>query len=256
MAPPSFSTSSAYATLGAPEYGNTAPPTHVAIIMDGNGRWAKQRGLPRLEGHRRGKVALRKTLEAAQKLGVKYLTVYAFSSENWNRSSIEIKGLMTLFRQALQGELAELHQNGVRVRFIGRRSNLSADLVKLMQHAENLTQSNQKFCLVIAIDYGARDDLVSATRKLAIKAQQGTLDPEDINESMISNSLYTHDIPDPDLLIRTSSEHRLSNFLLWQLSYAEMVFLDVHWPDFDEAHLSMAIEEFQRRDRRFGGVSS
>ncbi|MEN8236992.1 MAG: isoprenyl transferase [Pseudomonadota bacterium] len=254
MTSTSLFTSSAYSALDEHCHGNATLPKHVAIIMDGNGRWAKQRGLPRLEGHRRGKVALRKTLQATQKLGIQYLTVYAFSNENWNRPSIEIKGLMALFRQVLQSELAELHQNGVRVRFIGRRSKLSPDLVKLMQHAEDLTQSNQAFHLVIAIDYGARDDLTSATRKLATQVKHGILNPEDITESMISNALYTHDIPDPDLLIRTSSEQRLSNFLLWQLSYTEMVFLNVHWPDFDETHLTTAIEEFQSRARRFGGA--
>ncbi len=256
MTTPSLFSSLAYKKISEPSTATSIIPKHVAIIMDGNGRWAKERGLPRLEGHRRGKNALRKTLEAAQKIGVQYLTVYAFSSENWNRPRVEIKGLMALFRQALQSELAELHQNGICVQFIGKRTNLSRDLVGLMQHTEELTCSNQAFNLVIALDYGARDELVEATRKLAAKVQQGNLNPEDINESMISNALYTHGIPDPDLVIRTSSEHRLSNFLLWQLSYAEMIFLDVHWPDFDEVHFTAAINEFQKRDRRFGGVSS
>ncbi len=230
-------------------------PKHVAIIMDGNGRWAKQRGLPRLEGHRRGREALRRTLKAGQKLGLKYLTIYAFSKDNWQRPKGEIKGLMSLFHHALQAELAELHDNNIRLRFIGERSDFSEKLQNLMAYGEDLTKDNQKFHLNIALGYSSRDAIVNATRRLAGQVKAGELSVNDIDANLFSDSLCTTGIPDPDMLIRTSGEQRISDFLLWELAYTELVFLDVYWPDFDEQHLAHAIEQYQNRDRRFGKLS-
>jgi undecaprenyl diphosphate synthase len=229
-------------------------PRHVAIIMDGNGRWATARGLPRFEGHRRGVEALRRAVRAAGDIGIEVLTVYAFSSENWKRPKSEIAELLSLLKIFVRRDLAELHRNGVKVRAIGERTSLAPDLRGLIEEAENLTRGNNKLTLVIAFNYGARDEIVRAAQALAADLVAGRLSPADVNEETLGSKLDTADLPDPDLVIRTSGEHRLSNFLMWQAAYAEFVFLPVLWPDFDRQHLDQALEEFARRDRRFGGV--
>jgi undecaprenyl diphosphate synthase len=230
-------------------------PAHVAIIMDGNGRWAKARGLPRLAGHRAGVEALRKTVRAAPRLGISYLTVYAFSSENWSRPKSEVSDLMGLLKLFIRRDLAELHQAGVRVRIIGDRANLQPDIKALLEEAETLTAGNAALTLVIAFNYGGRDEIVRAAQKLAKLAVRGELEVEAITADLFSDSLDTGDIPDPELVIRTSGELRLSNFLLWQAAYSELVFLPCFWPDFNEEHLVDALRDFARRDRRFGGLT-
>ncbi|MHA6642251.1 isoprenyl transferase [Mesorhizobium sp. A623] len=230
-------------------------PAHVAIIMDGNGRWAKARGLPRLAGHRAGVEALRKTVRAAPGLGISYLTVYAFSSENWSRPKSEVSDLMGLLKLFIRRDLAELHQAGVRVRIIGDRANLQPDIKALLEEAETLTAGNAALTLVIAFNYGGRDEIVRAAQKLAKLAVRGELEVEAITADLFSDSLDTGDIPDPELVIRTSGELRLSNFLLWQAAYSELVFLPCFWPDFNEEHLVDALRDFARRDRRFGGLT-
>ncbi len=240
----------------APSSGGARPPVHVAIIMDGNGRWARSRGLPRVAGHRRGVDAVRRTVRAAGELGVEYLTLFSFSSENWRRPFEEVQELMKLLRFYLRNELAELHKNGVRFRMIGDRSRLPPDIVELIDEAELKTAQNKRLTLMIALSYGGRDEIVLATRRLAEAARAGGLDPASITADDIERNLDTAGVPDPDLMIRTSGEQRLSNFLLWQSAYAEFVFLDRLWPDFDKADLEQAIVEFQRRDRRYGSVSS
>jgi undecaprenyl diphosphate synthase len=232
-----------------------ATPAHVAIIMDGNGRWAKARGLPRLAGHRAGVEALRKTVRAAPGLGISYLTVYAFSSENWSRPKSEVSDLMGLLKLFIRRDLAELHQSGVRVRIIGDREGLQPDIKALLEESETLTADNKALTLVIAFNYGGRDEIVRAARKLAQKAVQGDLAVEAITAERFSASLDTADIPDPELVIRTSGELRLSNFLLWQAAYSELVFLPCYWPDFSVADLEHSIDVFAARDRRFGGVA-
>lgn len=242
-----------------PVVDHTPPiPVHVAIIMDGNGRWAAARGLPRAAGHRKGVEAVRRTIEAARELGIAYLTLYGFSSENWRRPVAEISDLMGLLRFYLRSEIAELHANGVRFRVIGDRSRLSADIVSLIENAESLTRGNTGLVLTIALSYGSRQEIAAAARRLAIDAVEGRIDPATVDEDALSARLYTADIPDPDLLIRTSGEKRISNFLLWQLAYAEFVFVDDHWPDFGRRQLEDAVQEFQRRERRYGayGVGS
>jgi undecaprenyl diphosphate synthase len=229
-------------------------PRHVAIIMDGNGRWAAARGLPRLEGHRRGVEALRRTVRAAGELGVEVLTIFSFSSENWTRPAAEISDLMGLLRRFIRNDLADLHQNGVRVRVIGERDDLPADIARLLTEAEELTARNTKLTLVVAFNYGSRQEIVHAVRKIVGQVQAGTLAVQDIVPDTIENLLYAPDLPAPDLIIRTSGEQRLSNFLLWQSAYSELVFLPVFWPDFDKATLEEAILEFRRRERRFGGL--
>ena len=231
------------------------PPRHVAIIMDGNGRWAKARGLPRVAGHQRGAEAVRRTVEGAQELGISYLTLYAFSSENWKRPPSEVDDLMGLLRVYLRRELSELHRNGVRVRFIGERDRLAPDIVELIENAEQTTSSNTGLTLVIALNYGSHNEIVRAARLIAEEALAGRLRPEDVNEATFARYLHTSSIPDPDLLIRTSGEQRLSNFLLWQAAYAELVFLDVLWPDFNKESLREAVNEFNRRERRYGATS-
>ena len=228
------------------------PPAHVAIIMDGNGRWAQQRGLPRVAGHRRGAEAVRTAVEGARELKIRYLTLYAFSSENWKRPRAEVDDLMGLLRVYLRRELAELHRNDVRVRFIGDRVPLAADIVALLTEAERLTERNRALNLVIALNYGARDEIVQATRRIAADVAAGRLAPEAIDEATYSRYLQTAEIPDPDLLIRTSGEQRLSNFLLWQSAYTELVFTSTLWPDFSKQSLIDAVREFQQRDRRYG----
>ena len=229
-------------------------PEHVAIIMDGNGRWAKARGLPRSAGHRAGVEALRNAVRAVGDRGIKWLTVYAFSSENWSRPKAEVNDLMGLLKLFIRRDLAELHRNGVRVRIIGEREGLQPDIAELLREAEALTALNRNMTLVIAFNYGGRDEIVRAARKMAEAARAGALKPEDITEEGFSAFLDTADIPDPDLVIRTSGEQRLSNFLLWQAAYSELVFVPSYWPDFGSADLDRALETFHARERRFGGV--
>ncbi|ARN83056.1 isoprenyl transferase [Methylocystis bryophila] len=231
-------------------------PRHVAVIMDGNGRWAARRGLPRIEGHRRGVDALRRAVRAAIELGIGYLTVYSFSVENWSRPKEEVQGLMGLLHRFIHNDLAELNANNVRVRVIGARAGLSGDVLALLRQAEEITRSNTGLTLVVAFNYGARQEIVSAARALAEAVAAGELSPAEVDADAIAARLYTSDIPDPDLIIRTSGEQRLSNFLLWQSAYAEFVFLPIHWPEFDKAALEAAIAEFAHRDRRFGGLES
>jgi len=230
-------------------------PAHVAIIMDGNGRWAAQRGLPRLEGHRRGVEAIRRAVRAAGDLGIQYLTVYSFSSENWRRPAQEVSDLMGLLKRFVRHDLAELHRNNIRVRIIGERQGLSPDIRMLLDEAEQLTRANTGLTLVIAFNYGGRQEIVQAMRALALQVKAGALDPEDIDMESVERALNTHGIPDPDLVIRTSGEQRISNFLTWQTAYSEFVFIPDFWPDFDEATLRTALAEYRRRDRRFGGLS-
>jgi undecaprenyl diphosphate synthase len=230
-------------------------PVHVAIIMDGNGRWAAARGLPRFEGHRRGVEALRRAVRAAIDIGLHYLTVYSFSSENWTRPPQEISDLMGLLRRFIRHDLADLHRNGVRVRVIGLRDNLAPDICSLLEEAESLTELNTGLTLVVAFNYGGRQELVGAIQKIAHRLVAGELSADEISTRLIAESLDTAGIPDPDLLIRTSGEQRLSNFLLWQAAYAELVFLPIHWPDFDRAAFDQALLQYAARERRFGGVA-
>ncbi|RJF87438.1 isoprenyl transferase [Oleomonas cavernae] len=227
-------------------------PRHVAVIMDGNGRWAKARLLPRIIGHQRGSDAVRRVVEAAADFGIEYLTLYAFSSENWKRPMDEVGDLMGLLRLYLRRDLAELHANGVRLKVIGDRQRLPADLMGLIEQAETQTRANQRLTVTLAISYGGQDEIVNAARRLAQEAAAGQLDPATIDCNLFASRLETAGIPDPDLVIRTSGEKRLSNFLLWQAAYAEFVFVDTLWPDFGRDELMSAIREFQARDRRFG----
>jgi undecaprenyl diphosphate synthase len=236
-------------TGGAP-----SAPRHVAIIMDGNGRWAKQRGLPRFEGHRRGVEAVRRAVRSAIELGIQVLTIYSFSTENWSRPPSEVTELMGLLKRFIRNDLAELHQQNVRVRIIGTKDGLSRDIVDLLDEAEKLTVGNTRLTLVIAFNYGARQELTAALQSACEAVARGELRAEDVTLSSISSRLMTADLPEPDLMIRTSGEQRLSNFLLWQLAYAEFVFLPVLWPDFDINHFREAIESFHGRQRRFGGL--
>ncbi len=231
-----------------------APPVHVAIIMDGNGRWAKQRNLPRTAGHKQGAESVRKAVRAAAQAGISYLTLFGFSSENWSRPDTEIQDLMGLLRLYLRAETAELHKNNVRIKIIGDRRKLPDDIVKLIEHSENTTADNTGLTAILALSYGGRQDITHAVQSLAREVAAGRLAPEDIEEKSIDRALATAGIPDPDLLIRTSGEQRISNFLIWQLAYTEFVFLDTLWPDFDEQSLAEAVEEFQRRDRRYGAT--
>ncbi len=227
-------------------------PSHVAIIMDGNGRWAKSRGLPRIAGHREGSRAVRRTVEAAIGYGVSWLTIYAFSSENWRRPAGEIHDLTGLLRRYLRSEIAELKQSGVRLRFIGDRTRFDADIQKDLAVAERDTVANSRLNLTIALSYGSRDEIAAAARAAIAAVNAGSLKADDLGEEAFAGFLATAGMPDPDLVIRTSGEQRLSNFLLWQAAYAELVFLDVLWPDFEDCHFSAALQEFSRRERRFG----
>ncbi len=229
-----------------------SPPHHVAVIMDGNGRWAKARGLPRIAGHRRGAEAVRRTVEAAIELGVSYLTLYGFSSENWKRPAVEVDDLMALLRHYLRAEIAELHSQGVRLRVIGERARLGPDIVTLIENAERLTGENERLHLTIAVSYGGRAEIAAAARRLARMAVDGVLAPEDIDEDIFAAQLLTADLPDPDLVIRTSGEQRISNFLLWQTAYAELVFTTTYWPDFGKADFARALDEYNGRERRYG----
>ena len=229
-------------------------PRHVAIIMDGNGRWATARGLGRTEGHRKGAEAVRQVVENAREMGIPYLTLFSFSSENWTRPSEEVTELMNLLRYYLKKETAELHKGGVKLLVIGDRSRLSHDIVKLIQNAEELTKDNDKITVVIALSYGGRQDILFAAKELARQAKAGTVDLEKMDENTFSQFFMTKGIPDPDLMIRTSGESRISNFLLWQLAYAELYFTDTLWPDFSKKTLEEAVAFFNSRDRRYGGI--
>ncbi len=231
-------------------------PRHVAVIMDGNGRWAKARGLPRTAGHRKGIESVRTVIEAARELGVEYLTLYGFSSENWRRPEGEVLDLMHLLRFYLRSEIAELHRNGIRLRVIGDRNRLAPDIVSMIANAEELTRGNKVLNLTIALSYGGRAEIARAAAQLAREVLAGAVSADGIDEETFAARLYTADIPDPDLLVRTSGEKRISNFLLWQCAYAELVFTDTLWPDFGKRDLEDAIQEFRRRDRRFGAVNS
>jgi undecaprenyl diphosphate synthase len=231
-------------------------PAHVAIIMDGNGRWAKARGLPRLAGHRAGVEALRNAVRAAPDLGIEWLTVYAFSSENWSRPKTEVSDLMGLLKLFIRRDLAELHQNGVRVRIIGHRDGLAPDISALLAEAEALTRLNRRLNLVIAFNYGGRDEIARAAAKVALAVAAGQFEADAVTPELFADYLDTSGIPDPDLVIRTSGELRLSNFLLWQAAYSEFVFLPCYWPDFSRNDLTEAIGIYAARDRRYGGVAA
>ena len=234
------------------ETAQPATPRHVAIIMDGNGRWAASRHLPRIAGHREGARAVRRTIEAAIRHGVEWLTIYAFSSENWRRPAGEVLDLTGLLRQYLRTEIAELAKNGVRLRFIGDRTRFDTDIQNDLAQAEESTANNTRLNLTVALSYGSRSEILGAARAMAEAMREGRLDPEAVTEACFGRFLATDGIPDPDLIIRTSGEQRLSNFLLWQAAYAELAFLDVLWPDFGDTHFAAAMAEYARRERRFG----
>jgi undecaprenyl diphosphate synthase len=229
-----------------------APPRHIAIIMDGNGRWAKARGMPRIAGHRSGAEAVRRTTVAAAELGISYLTLFGFSSENWKRPSAEVSDLMGLLRHYLRGEIAELQRNGVRLKVIGELDRLAPDIVALIDRAVQLTRHNTTVTLTIALAYGGRAEIVAAVRAIAARVACGSLAADAVDEDCLSRHLLTAGTPDPDLLIRTSGEQRISNFLLWQCAYAELIFTKTFWPDFAKSDLERAIEEYCGRERRYG----
>lgn len=231
-------------------------PAHVAIIMDGNGRWATARGLPRTAGHKAGIDALRRTVNAAGTMQIPWLTLYAFSSENWSRPKSEVTDLMGLLRMFIRRDLAELNRNGVRMRVIGSRAGLEPDIAGLLVEAETVTAGNTGMNLVIAFNYGSRDEITRAARALAHRVKNGELDPDDITVNAFGAHLDTAGIPDPDLIIRTGGEQRLSNFLLWQAAYAEFIFLPCYWPDFGEEEFAEALRIFEKRTRRFGGIET
>jgi undecaprenyl diphosphate synthase len=228
------------------------PPVHVAIIMDGNGRWAMARGLPRSAGHKRGAESVRKSVKGAILNGVSYLTLFGFSSENWKRPPDEIRDLMGLLRLYLKSEIKDLHKEGVRLLIIGDRGNLDKDIIEIIQSSEEMTKNNTRLTLIIALSYGGRAEILHAAKQIGEEIVQGNLQISDIDEDTLSERLFTKDIPDPDLLIRTSGEQRLSNFLLWQCAYTEFIFVDTLWPDFAEADFESAIKVFQNRERRYG----
>ena len=227
-------------------------PSHVAIIMDGNGRWAQSRGLPRLMGHKAGTENLRKIIRACGEFGVKYLTLFAFSTENWNRSEAEVKGLMKIFDDVFEKELAELIKEGANLRYIGNRAGVSEKMKAQIHYGEEITKENDKLFLSVAFNYGGRDEIVCAVKQII----EDGIDPDDINEELISKYMFTADIPDPDLVIRTSGEKRLSNFLTWQTVYSEWYFPDVFWPDFNKEELLKALKEYSKRQRRFGKIET
>lgn len=235
--------------------GKTNIPTHVAIIMDGNGRWAQERGQERIFGHMNGVESVRNAVKASLRNGVKYLTLYAFSTENWGRPTEEVEGLMDLFCKSVQDEAEELTKQGVRVRIMGCRDRMSDKVKEHFQRIEESTASGSNLTLILAINYSSKDEMTRAIRQIANEVQQGQTTIEDINQELIDKHLYTADYPDPDLIIRTSGECRLSNFLLWQAAYAELYFTPVLWPDFDEKCFNKAIESFGKRERRFGLVT-
>jgi undecaprenyl diphosphate synthase len=231
-----------------------APPLHVAIVMDGNGRWAKRRGLPRTLGHRAGVEAMRRTVSAAPKLGVGWLTIFGFSTENWARPAAEVAELMALPIRYFETDIARLQREGVRVRVIGRRAGLSAELVRLIEDAEARTAGNDRFNLTIAFNYGGQADIAAAARRFAEEVAAGRADPAELDETRFAGLLATAGAPPPDVIVRPSGEQRLSNFLLWEAAYAEFVFQDVLWPDYGEEHLRAALVEFAARDRRYGAI--
>ncbi|MFO1080713.1 MAG: isoprenyl transferase [Reyranellaceae bacterium] len=233
---------------------STPGPDHVAIIMDGNGRWAKARGLPRVAGHRRGADAVRRVVRGAGELGIRMLTLFAFSTENWTRPADEVADLMGLLRHYLRNELEELWRNGARLRVVGNRQGLPADIVAQIEDAEQKTRSNRRIDVNICINYGGRAEILQAARNLARRVAAGELSADRIDDAQFEGELLTAGLPDPDLLIRTSGEQRISNFLLWQCAYAELIFVDTLWPDFGRENLEQAIAEFRRRERRYGGV--
>lgn len=232
-----------------------APPRHVAIIMDGNGRWATRRGMPRLAGHRAGAERLREIVEACPDFGIEVLTLFAFSTENWKRSTEEVTGLMNLFRRYFRREAADLERRGARVVFLGDRAGMPEDIQAMMAGLEARTADNTKITLAIALNYGGRAEIIAAARALAEEAKTGAVDPAAIDDDMVAARLDTHGLPDPDLVIRTSGEQRISNFLLWQCAYAEFLFVEELWPDFDRDALARALTAYQTRDRRFGAVA-
>lgn len=229
-------------------------PRHLAIIMDGNGRWAQKRGLPRTVGHKQGVEAVRDAVKSARELGIEYLTLYSFSSENWNRPEAEISELFGLLRMFIRRDLADLHKNNVCVKVIGRKKGVPEDILSLLDEAQNLTSKNTAQTLIIAFNYGSRDEITDAVKQIASDVASGKLKVDDITDGTITNAMDTAGIPDPDLLIRTSGEVRLSNFLLWQMAYSELVFLDCLWPDFCKKDLEAAISIYQSRTRKFGGL--
>ncbi len=227
---------------------------HIAMIMDGNGRWAKKRGLPRSAGHKEGAKTLQKIVKSVADMGIKYLTVYAFSTENWRRDKEEVAYLMNLLREYLDNDIKSIQEQGGRIRFIGERSMLDADIVAKISQVENQTAKNEKFTFCVALSYGSRAEIISAAQKAAKAVAQGYMKSDDIDENSFSKFLYTSDIPDPDILIRTSGEQRISNYLLWQIAYSELFFTPTLWPDFSEAELKEIINDFNSRERRYGKV--
>lgn len=235
---------------------NSLPtPQHVAIIMDGNGRWAKTRGLPRVAGHKQGADTVERVVRASKDLGIKHLTLFAFSTENWKRPEQEVTDLMGLLRQYLRSKTAEMHQNNVRLRIMGDRTRLSKDILASIDYAEDLTKDNTDITVYMALSYSGRWDMTQAMQKIAMQVQQGLINPDAITEELITQNLVTAGVPEPDLIIRTSGEQRVSNFLLWQGAYSEYFFTEAHWPDFDRALLEQALSSYQKRERRFGTVS-
>lgn len=232
---------------------NSPNPKHIAIIMDGNGRWAKENGVPRVEGHRKGAEAVRKTVKACLNIGIEFLTIYAFSSENWSRPMDEVNALMGLLRLYIANEVSELHKKNVKIVFMGDKSPFADDIKAMIKKTEEKTKNNTRLKLIIALNYGGREEILKATQNIAKKAISGDIKLDDFSEKDFSKELYTAEYPDPDLIIRTSGEQRLSNFLLWQCAYSEFVFLDEYWPEFNEAHLEKALEIYKSRERRFGG---
>ena len=239
----------------APVSNEMVIPRHLAVIMDGNGRWAKERKLSRTQGHRQGVVAVREIVANASQLGIKYLTLFSFSSENWSRPETEVRDLMGLLKMFIRKDLSTLHKQNVRVLVIGGRVGLPKDIIGLLDEAEAKTVSNTGLTLVIAFNYGSRQEMTDMVRHLAREAKEGRLEPDTISEDMIANCLYSAGVPDPDVILRTSGEQRLSNFLLWQAAYSEFVFVDCYWPDFDRSQLELALVEYGRRNRRFGGLA-
>ena len=234
----------------------TSNPRHVAIIMDGNGRWAAARGLPRSAGHKVGIDAVRRAVRAASDMGIEFLTIYSFSTENWSRPKTEVMFLLELLRRFISQDVAELHASGVKIQIIGDRSNLELKLVKMIEDAERLTVDNIKLKLVVAFNYGSRQELVRSVQKIAVQVRDGLLDPLKIDMDVLIQNLYTADMPDPDVLIRTGGEERISNFLLWQCAYTEFVFVPEYWPEFNAEIFARAIDEYRARERRFGGIKA
>ena len=234
----------------------TSNPRHVAIIMDGNGRWAAARGLPRSAGHKVGIDAVRRAVRAASDMGIEFLTIYSFSTENWSRPKTEVMFLLELLRRFISQDVAELHASGVKIQIIGDRSNLELKLVKMIEDAERLTVDNIKLKLVVAFNYGSRQELVRSVQKISVQVRDGLLDPLKIDMDVLTQNLYTADMPDPDVLIRTGGEERISNFLLWQCAYTEFVFVPEYWPEFNAEIFARAIDEYRARERRFGGIKA